>query len=32
VTDDVDHVVLRYYTALFLGREEEALGTPRCGT
>jgi hypothetical protein len=26
VTDEVDHVVLRYYTALFLGREEEALG------
>jgi hypothetical protein len=26
VTDDVDHVVLRYYTALFLGREEEMLG------
>ena len=26
VTDDVDHVVLRYYAALFLGREEEALG------
>lgn len=26
VTDDVDHVVLRYYTALFLGHEEEALG------
>jgi tetratricopeptide (TPR) repeat protein len=26
VTDDVDHVALRYYTALFLGREEEMLG------
>ena len=26
VTDDVDHVALRYYTALFLGREEELLG------
>lgn len=26
VTDDVDHLALRYYTALFLGREEEALG------
>ena len=26
VTDAVDHVALRYYTALFLGREEETLG------
>jgi tetratricopeptide (TPR) repeat protein len=26
VTDDVDHPALRYYTALFLGREEEVLG------
>jgi len=26
VTDDVDQMALRYYTALFLGREEEMLG------
>ncbi len=26
VTDAVDHVAIRYYTALFLGREEEMLG------